>query len=179
MDIGIVDELKNDKMIISAIVASSENNIIGYKNEIPWRLSDDLKHFKRITLNHYIIMGRKTYESIKKPLTDRTNIVVTRNKNYIAKGCLIANSINEALNLAAANNQKEVFVIGGGSIYKESLELLDRIYMTVVHANIKGDAYFPVLDLKVWNQVSSVTHKASKKNDFNYTFKVFERLNKN
>ena len=165
-------------MIVSAIVAATENWVIGRDNDIPWYLSNDLKFFKKTTLNHHIIMGRKTYASIGRPLPKRTNIVLTRNPFYVIQNCLMAHSIQEALELAHDNGEKEAFIIGGGKIYKESFDLLDRIYMTVVHTELEGDTFFPALDMTIWKEVSSVPHKAGEKDDFDYTFKVFEKIKK-
>lgn len=163
-------------MIVSAIVATTENWVIGKDNEIPWYLSDDFKYFKKTTMRHHIIMGRKTYKSIGRPLPKRTNIVLTRNPFYIIQNCLMANSIQQALEIAYDNGEEEAFIIGGGNIYKESFSLLDRIYLTVVHTELEGDTFFPVLDKNEWQEVSSSErHSANEKNDFDFTFKVFER----
>ncbi len=165
-------------MIISTIVAAAENGVIGKDNRIPWYLSADLKYFKKTTLNHHIIMGRKCFESIGKPLPKRTNIVITRNPFFIATGCIVVNSIEEALEIAQGNGENEAFIIGGGMIYEQSQEYWDRVYYTAVHADVEGDIFFPKLDSQKWTEVKSEAHKADKKNDFDYTFKVFERLDK-
>ena len=165
-------------MIVSAIVAATENWVIGRNNDIPWYLSNDLKYFKKTTLNHHIIMGRNTYASIGRPLPKRTNIVLTRNLFYVIQNCLMAHSIQEALELAYDNGEKEAFIIGGGKIYQDSFDLLDRIYLTVVHTELEGDTFFPKLDSTDWKEVSSITHKADEKNDFDHTFKIFDRIKK-
>ena len=165
-------------MIVSAIVAATENWVIGRDNDIPWYLSNDLKYFKKTTLNHHIIMGRNTYASIGRPLPKRTNIVLTRNPFYVIQNCLMAHSIQEALELAYDNGEKEAFIIGGGKIYQESFDLLDRIYLTVVHTKLEGDTFFPELDLNVWKEVASVEYKADEKNDFDHTMKTFEKIKK-
>lgn len=165
-------------MIVSAIVAATENWVIGRDNNIPWYLSNDLKYFKKTTLNHHIIMGRNTYASIGRPLPKRTNIVLTRNPFYVIQNCLMAHSIQEGLELAYDNGEKEVFILGGGKIYQESFDLLDRIYLTVVHTELEGDTFFPKLDLDNWKEVSSLKNKADEKNDFDHTFKIFERIKK-
>lgn len=166
-------------MIVSAIVAATENWVIGRDNDIPWYMSNDLKYFKKTTLNHHIIMGRNTYASIGRPLPKRTNIVLTRNPFYVIQNCLMAHSIQEALELAYDNGEKEAFIIGGGKIYQESFDLLDRIYLTVVHTELEGDTFFPKLDMSIWKEISSVAHKADEKNDFDHTFKCFERIKTN
>lgn len=166
-------------MIVSAIVAATENWVIGRDNDIPWYMSNDLKYFKKTTLNHHIIMGRNTYASIGRPLPKRTNIVLTRNPFYVIQNCLMAHSIQEALELAYDNGEKEAFIIGGGKIYQESFDLLDRIYLTVVHTELEGDTFFPKLDMSTWKEISSVAHKADEKNDFDHTFKCFERIKTN
>ena len=139
-------------MKVTIIVASSENLAIGYKNALPWHISEDLKHFKQITINHSVVMGRKTFESMPKALPNRTNIVITRKHDYTAKNAIVVHSIHEALE--KANNDKQPFIIGGGEIYSQSILLADRIELTRVHTEVNGDAYFPKIDLKIWNEVS-------------------------
>jgi dihydrofolate reductase len=165
-------------MIVSAIVAATENWVIGRDNGIPWYLSNDLKYFKNTTLNHHIIMGTNTYASIGRPLPKRTNIVLTRNLFYTIQNCLIAHSIQEALELAYDNGEKEVFIIGGGKIYENSFKWLDKIYLTVVHTELEGDTFFPKLDMTEWKEISSVSHAQDEKNDFKHTFKILERKNR-
>ena len=163
-------------MIISAIVATDINNVIGKDNDIPWRLPADLKYFKRRTLNHHIIMGRKTFESIGRPLPKRTNIIVTRNPFYIASNCLVTSSIQEALQIAKDNGEEEVFIIGGGEIYRQSIAFCNRVYLTYVDTIIEnGEVFFPELPTEEWEEVSSETHQPDEKNEFTYTFKVLER----
>lgn len=128
--------------MISHIVACSENRVIGVDGELPWHIPEDLKRFKRITSNCIVIMGRKTHESIGKPLPNRVNIVVTRQPDYYSEGCLTASSIEDALK-ATELNDEEVFIIGGGEIYKQSMDLVDTIYMTQVHTDILGNAFYP------------------------------------
>ena len=163
-------------MIISAIVATDINNVIGKDNDIPWRLPADLKYFKRRTLNHHIIMGRKTFESIGRPLPKRTNIIVTRNPFYVASNCLVTSSIQEALQIAKDNGEEEVFIIGGGEIYRQSITFCNRVYLTHVDTVIEnGEVFFPKLSTEEWEEISSDTHQPDEKNEFTYTFKVFER----
>lgn len=139
--------------MINIVVATSENNVIGKGNDIPWYIPKDLEHFKKLTTGNTVIMGRKTYESLPKeyrPLPNRFNIVITRDKSYQAKGCLVVNSLEEALR--KSDNNREIFIIGGGQIYREGLKFAERIYLTKIHKNIEGDTYFPKLN-KFWKLV--------------------------
>ena len=162
-------------MIISAIVAVAQNNVIGKDNEIPWYLSDDLKFFKRTTLNHHIIMGRKSFESIGRPLPRRTNVIITRQPFYVATSCVITHSIEEALTFAKNNGETEVFIIGGGTVYEQSFPYLDKIYYTEVHASVKGDVFFPKLDKNNWEEIYTEPYYANAKNDFDFTVRIFEK----
>ncbi len=162
-------------MLLSAIVAVSQNGVIGHQNQIPWYLPADLKYFQKTTSGHHILMGRNCFESIGRPLPKRTNVVITRNLFFIATGCLIAHSIAEALKIAEANGETEAFIIGGGEIYAQSMRLVDRIYLTEVALTVEGDVFFPDLDLNHWALKSAEVHMADEKNEFDYTFKIFER----
>jgi dihydrofolate reductase len=162
-------------MIISCIVATAHNNVIGKDNNIPWYLPADLQYFKKVTLNHHVVMGRNCYESIGKPLPKRTNVIITRDAYFISSNCLITRSINEALELAYANGEEEVFIIGGGQIYNQTVDLWDRLYLTEVNLNIDGDVFFPKVDLSTWELTSVEEHKKDEKNLYDYTFKIFER----
>ena len=166
-------------MIVSIIVAASENNVIGNNNDLIWRLPKDMKFFKDTTKEHHVIMGRKNFESIPhkfRPLPNRQNIVVTRNKKYIADGCLVVTSIEEGLNIAKKNKEKETFIIGGGQIYKLALELnlVDKIYLTRIHHSFDGDTFFPELDKK-WKETERIDHQADEKNEYDYSFIIFEK----
>jgi dihydrofolate reductase len=166
-------------MIVSLIVAVSENKVIGKDNNLVWHLPTDMKFFKDMTKDHYVIMGRRNYESIPhkyRPLPNRTNVIVTRQDNYEADGCIVVNSIEEAIQLAKEAGDKEPFVIGGGQIYKNALDnnLIDRVYLTRVHTEIDGDTYFEDLD-ESWNKVFSDSHPADEKHSFAFTFQTFER----
>jgi dihydrofolate reductase len=163
-------------MTISAIVATAKNGIIGKDNEIPWYLPADFAYFKRVTLNHHIIMGRNCYESIGRPLPKRTNIIVTRNPFYIASGCIMVHSITEGLQIAQQNEETEAFIIGGGEIYKQTMHLLDKIYLTEVDLDTEGDVFFPELNPTEWRLISEEKHLKDEKNDWNFTFKIFERI---
>jgi dihydrofolate reductase len=163
-------------MILSAIVATDRNGVIGKDDDIPWHLPADLKYFKRRTLNHHIIMGRKTFESIGRPLPKRTNIIVTRNPFFIASNCLVAGSLESAIELARSNGEEEAFIIGGGMIYEQSIPLIERLYLTEVDAEVEnGEVFFPKLDPALWTEVSSESHQPDEKNPHAYTFKVLER----
>ena len=162
-------------MIVSAILAMSKNRVIGKDNQIPWHLSADLKYFKRTTLNHHIIMGRKTFLSIGKPLPKRTNIVLTRNPFFVASHVLVVSSIEEALNIAEENGEEEVFIIGGGEIYRQSMPYWDKVYLTRVDIEVEGDVFFPELDNKEWRLLSDEPHEADEKNVYKYSFQVYER----
>jgi len=163
-------------MIISAIVAVSKNRVIGNDNQIPWYLPADLAYFKRTTLGHYIIMGRLSFLSIGRPLPKRTNVVVTRNPFFTATGCLVAHSIEEALDLAREAGETEAFIIGGGQIYRDSMDLLDRIYLTEVDVEVEGTVYFPELQENQWKLICEEPHLPDEKNAYAYNFKVLERV---
>jgi len=163
-------------MILSAIVAISANNVIGKDNELPWYLPADLKYFKKTTLGHPVIMGRKSYESIGRPLPKRTNIVLTRDPYFISSGILIAHSLSEATSLAEELESDEVFIIGGATIYEGSLPFLDRMYITEVHEEFEGDTFFPEWNREEWKLILEEHHQSDEKNKFNYSFKIYERI---
>ncbi len=163
-------------MIVSAIVATADNNVIGKDNDIPWYLPADLKYFKKTTLNRHIIMGRKSFESIGRPLPKRTNIVISRNPYFTASNCIKASSVEEALTSAHDNGEEEAFIIGGGQIYELSKAYWDRVYLTTVHAKVEGDIYFPQLLEENWRLISEEAHQADEKNEYDFTFKVLERI---
>lgn len=163
-------------MTLSAIVATDRNGVIGKDDDIPWHLPADLKYFKRRTLNHHIIMGRKTFESIGRPLPKRTNIIVTRNPFFIASNCLVVGSLEEAVQMARENGEVEAFIIGGGMIYEQAMPLIDRLYLTEVDMAVAdGAVFFPAIDESDWAEVSREAHKADEQNPYDYTFRVMER----
>jgi len=162
-------------MIISAIVAVANNLVIGKNNDIPWYLPADLRYFKKTTLGHHILMGRKSYQSIGKPLPKRTNIIVTRDPYFISSNCLIAKTIEEGLEMAYDNNEEECFIIGGGTIYNQTVHLWDKLYLTQVDLNIDGDVFFPEIEMDEWSLTSQIDHCADEKNPYNYSFKVYQR----
>jgi len=160
-------------MLISIIVAMDENRVIGHEGKLPWHLPADLKNFKQVTMGKPLIMGRKTHESIGKPLPGRDNIVVSAEPDYESPGCLAVHSINEAL--AAAALHPEAMVIGGATLYKELLPAANRIYLTEVHAEVEGDTWFPELDRDLWQEVSRSDHQSDDRNGYDFSFVVLEK----
>ena len=163
-------------MLISLVVAASSNKVIGKNNQLPWRLPNDLKFFKNTTWAMPVIMGRKTFESMGKPLTGRTNIVITRQTGWAANDVKVAQSLDEAIAIAADTDAKEAFVIGGGEIFNQCLPLAHKIYFTRVHANIDGDVFFPQINEKEWKPVSKLDFEADEKHAFAYSFEVWEKV---
>ena len=162
-------------MIISAIVARADNRVIGIDNRLPWHLPGDLKWFKEKTLHRHIIMGRKSFESIPKPLPNRINIVITRDKSYYHSGAYVVHTIDEALKLAYEKNEEEVFILGGGKIYLQTMDIWDRLYLTEVHASPEGDTHFPEIDLNNYDLAYEEFRKADEKNEHDFTFKILHR----
>jgi dihydrofolate reductase len=160
-------------MIVSFIVATDENNLIGKNNQLPWHLPADLQYFKKITTGHYIIMGRKTFESIGRPLPNRTTVIITQQPDYKSEGCIVVNSIEEALE--ASKNEGEVFIIGGAEIFKTALHKADRLYLTRIHHNFDGDVYLPQLNLENWKEVKREDHPPDEKNHYPYSFIILEK----
>jgi len=162
-------------MIISLLVAVSENNVIGNRGELPWKLPNDLKHFKDVTVGHPIIMGRKTYESIGRVLPDRLNIIISRQEDYEVKDAVVVHSFEEALKRCEYEETGEVCVIGGGEIYKQALPFVNRIHLTRVHTDIEGDTVFPELFDGDWKQLNCEEHKADDKHAYDYSFLEYVR----
>ena len=158
--------------MISLVVAMAKNRIIGRNNALPWRLSADLKRFRRITMGHPIIMGRKTYQSIGRPLDGRKNIVISRNREFRPEGVTVAGSIDEALSSA---NDDEIMIIGGADIYAQTLERSDRIHLTLIHQDFDGDAYFPELDESAWKETAREDVDPGVDAEFGYSFITLER----
>lgn len=158
---------------ISLIAAAAANGVIGADGALPWRLSDDLRRFKALTLGKPVVMGRKTWASIGRPLPGRHNIVLTRRRDLSIEGCTVATSVSEAL--AVAGDAAEVMVIGGGEIYALFLPLATRVYLTHVHADVAGDARFPALDPDLWRRESQEPHEADDVNEWPFTFAVYAR----
>ena len=159
-------------MIITIIVAVAKNNVIGKNNRLLWKLSDDLKHFKKVTMGHYIIMGRKTFESIGKPLSGRINIVITRNQNREIEGVIKKGSVKEAIDFAENQSQNEIFIIGGAEIYHQTISLADKIYYTRVDTEFEGDVFFPGINWDEWYINSKTDYPKTHKND--YSFQILE-----
>lgn len=163
-------------MIISMVVAAADNNVIGKDNRLLWHLPNDMAFFKNVTWGMPVIMGRKTYQSLGKPLRGRTNIVVTTNKNFNpGNGVMAANSIGDAIERAASTDAKECYVIGGGEIYKQSMTKANKIYMTRVHVTLEGDAFFPNINDNDWEIVSSLPFDADEKHAYSYTFETWQK----
>jgi dihydrofolate reductase len=162
-------------VIISIIAAMDRKRGIGVDNRLPWRLSADLKRFRELTMGHHIIVGRKTFESIGGPLPGRRMIVVTRDGNYKADGCDVAHSVEDAINLARERGESEVFICGGAEIYARSIEIVDRMYLTFVDAEVAADTFFPEFDEREWSEQESFYQPADEKNQYPSIFKTLVR----
>lgn len=161
--------------MINIVVAKASNNVIGAKNDLIWHLPNDLKHFKSLTSGHPIIMGRKTFESLGRPLPNRTNIVVTRDQNWNAEGIEIASSLLKAIE-AAKKIDDDIYIIGGGNIYKQAMEFTDVLYITEVHHEFDGDTYFPEIDLDEWEEVQRENFKKDEKHPYAYSFVMYKKI---
>ncbi len=167
-------------MRISAIAAKSSNNVIGKNNQLPWRLPEDSKYFKRITRHHHVLMGRKTFDSLDKPLPERTSIILTRAMSSVGtqatatEPIFIVNSLEKGIEIAKQNGENELFVIGGAQIYELAMPMLNRLYITEVHTVAEGDAFFPEIGAD-WKEISREKHFKDEKNIFDYDFVVYER----
>ncbi len=165
-------------MIISIIAAVAENRVIGKDNDLVWKLPKDMKYFMDTTSGHHVIMGRKNYESLPhkfKPLKNRVNIVVTRQSEYTAPGTILVNSIKDGLDYAENNVESEVFIIGGGEIYAESMDVVNRMYITEVKESFEGDTFFPEFDRNLWREVSRIPNFPDDKHQFAFDFVVLEK----
>ncbi len=161
-------------MKISMIAAMTEDRVIGIKNTLPWKLPNDMKWFRQNTMGKPIVMGRKTFESFgAKPLPGRTNIIITRDENYQAEDSIVVHSVEDAIK--AVGDVDEVMIIGGASFYEQMLPRADRLYLTFVHAQLDGDAWFPEIDNKDWNRVEKIDHKSDDKNRYAHSFIVLDR----
>jgi len=161
--------------MLSHIVAVSENNVIGSKNNLPWNLPNDFKYFKNKTWGMPVIMGRKSYESLKKSLPGRINIVVTNKTNWQPEDVCVVNNIDSAIEKAREADAKEIFIIGGGEIFKQTIDIVSRIYLTRVHATIEGDTYYPEIRKDQWKLVDEQSFPADEKHKYAYTFEVWEK----
>jgi dihydrofolate reductase len=162
-------------MIISLIVAMDHRRGIGKDNQLPWRLPADLKRFRELTMGHNLIVGRKTYESIGRPLPGRTMIIVTRNKTYQAEGCIIVHSLTDALALARAKDETEAFIGGGAELYTQSLNLADRLYLTRIDTEVDADTFFPAWNEQDWTLLEEHKHPADEKHLSPFTFQTLQR----
>jgi len=165
-------------MIISLIAALTKNNVIGKNKDLPWHLPDDMKHFMQTTQAHHVIMGRKNYESIPdkfRPLPNRTNIVVTRQKDFSAPGCHIVNSIEEGIAMARAAREKELFIIGGSEIYSQSIPYADQLYLTEIDTILEGDTYFPSFNRDEWQELSRTHHEADARHLYAFDFVIYKK----
>lgn len=160
-------------MTVTIVVAIAENYAIGKNNQLLWHMPADLKHFKQITSGHTVIMGRKTYDSVGKPLPNRRNIIITRQEITIP-GCEVVTSVEEALELCA--DEEEVFIVGGAEIYKLAMNKTDRIYLTIIHHSFDADTFFPEIDYMEWKEVSREDHTADEKHKYAYSFIKLERV---
>ncbi len=161
--------------MVSLIVAMSSNGVIGRDGDLPWHLPADLRHFKRTTMGHHLIIGRATWDEVGKPLPGRTMVVVTRNRDFAADGVLVAHSLEDAL--AVARDDDEAFIGGGAEIYRQALDtgVVDRLYITRVHARVEGDTFFPSFDHDTWLLADRIDHPADEKNEHPYTFECYDR----
>jgi len=165
-------------MIISLIVAVSENGVIGLDGRIPWHLPADLKLFKQLSMGHYLIVGRRTFESIGHPLPGRRMVVLSRQPNFFVEGCQTASSLEQALDMARADGETEAFIAGGAIIYAQGMARADRIYLSRVHAVLAGDTFFPSYDESAWQVVESQYYPVMPGQQYAFTFKVLERVSK-
>ena len=163
-------------MRVSIIAAVAENGVIGREGRLPWHLADDLRRFKRLTMGHTLVMGRKTWDSIGRPLPGRRMVVLSRQADFRPVGAEVADSLDDALAVAQAAGDDETFIIGGAEVYRLALPRAERMYITRVHANIDGDAYFPILCWSDWRLVTANDRAADDKNDYDHTLQVYERV---
>lgn len=159
--------------MITLIAAVAENNALGKDNQLLWHLPDDFKRFKTITSGHYIVMGRKTFESFPKPLPNRTHVIISRQKSYQPEGCIVVDSLQKAL--AVCPKEEETFIIGGGEIYRQSIEIADKLDITKVHHTFEADTYFPEIDLNEWQLMASEFHLKDDKHLFDFSFQTYLR----
>ena len=159
--------------MLTIIAAVAKNNALGKNNDLIWHLPADLKRFKEITLGHHIIMGRKTFESLGKPLPNRTTIIITRNPDYIAPGCIVVNELTTAIKAAAEDENP--YILGGAEIYKQAMSYADILDLTLVHESFDADAFFPIIDMSKWTEMSRRDFKADEKNKYDYSFVQYKK----
>lgn len=162
-------------MIVSIIVAMDRNRGIGVENRLPWHLPDDMKRFRELTMGHHLVVGRKTWESIGRPLPGRRMIILTRDPAFKVNGCVTAGSLIEAAAIARSQDETELFIGGGADIYRQSIQIADHIYLTLVDAELDADAWFPELEPASWVEADSKHHPADEKHQFSFTFKTLVR----
>lgn len=165
-------------MIISAIAALSKNKVIGRNNDLPWKLPDDMKYFMETTRGHHVVMGRRNYDSLRgrfKPLPERVNVVITRQKDFLADRCVVVHSMEDAIDVARRAKERECFIIGGAEIYKLSLPYVTRLYLTEIDAVVDGDTYFPEIDLRDWKEVKRQHHPADDRHQYAFDFVLYEK----
>lgn len=168
------EQLDQKKQNVTMIVAAGENDAIGKDNKLIWHLRDDLKRFKTLTSGHYIIMGRKTFESFPKPLPNRTHVVITRQVNYkVPEGVIVVNSLDAALNASKDDNQP--FIIGGGEIYKQAMSVANTIELTRVHKNFEADTFFPKIDSSIWKEMANTFHNKDENHKYEFSFLTYKR----
>ena len=160
--------------MLTIIAAVAKNNALGKDNDLIWHLPADLKRFKKVTLGHHIIMGRKTFESLGKPLPNRTTIIITRNKNYLVDNCIVVNSLTDAL--MAAKNDENPYILGGAEIYKQAIKIADVLDLTIVHQEFEADVFFPEVYKTIWQESSREYFKADDKNKYDYSFVKYKRF---
>lgn len=168
-------------MKISLIAAVAENGTIGRNNDLPWKLPDDMKFFMQTTKGHFVVMGRKNYDSIPekfRPLPNRKNIVITRQKNFNAPGCDVVHSMEQAVSIARTHGEEELFIIGGAEIYKMILDQADLLYLTEIDATIEGDTFFPDFDKSQWKVVSKTSHGKDEKHAYSFNIVIYERISR-
>ena len=163
-------------MLISLVVAASTNNAIGKDGQLLWHLPNDLRFFKNLTWGMTVVMGRKTFESVNKPLPGRVNIVITTQPGWTADNVWVAKNLPGAISLAETTHCKEIFIIGGGEIYKQSMSIANRIYITRVHASFDADTFFPVIDEKIWKLTDNKDFAADEKHQYAYSFQVWDKI---
>ena len=166
-------------MIISLIAALTRNRVIGKDNDLPWHLPDDMKYFMQTTKGHHVVMGRKNYDSIPekfRPLPNRTNIVVTRQKDLKLPGCLVVNALEDAVSIARNAGESELFIIGGSTIYRLGLPFADRLYLTEIDAELDGDTHFPAINRNDWKEVSRKHHPADDRHAFPFDFVIYDPI---
>lgn len=164
-------------MTLSIIVALSTNNVIGRGNRLPWHMPADLKHFKALTMGHHLLMGRKTFLEVGKPLPGRINVVITRDPHFVPEGVAISRSIDEAINKAEAAGDLEIFLAGGGEIFRQTIHRANRMYLTRIHTDIEGDTFFPEFDdVNEWKLIDAEHFEADEKNLYPYSFLTYERV---